>query len=228
MLSDVSLIAHNKILFEKFSTQIQPGKRILIIGNNGTGKSTLLKIIQKIVEPTYGQVNVSPETIFGYVPQIVIGYQELSGGQRFNKALSSSLSMDPDVLCLDEPTNHLDLNNKRSLINMLRRYTQTLIIVSHDPDLLALNFDEIWHIKNGRISIFHGNYGDYLKEHEIKQQVIVQQREELEKEKRKLKKRVQEEHKRAAKSRGAHKDENDRNLLGAMKEKGSHTTGKAL
>jgi ATPase subunit of ABC transporter with duplicated ATPase domains len=228
IISDIFLSINQKTFFEKFSTQIHPRKHIVIMGRNGAGKSILLKIIQGIVQPTEGYVTISDEIVFGYVPQTISDYPELSGGQRFNKALSSALSIEPDILCLDEPTNHLDLNNKRSLIRMLQKYNRTLIIISHDPEILTLDFDEIWHIEHGHIKVFQGNYSEYLKEHGIKQQSVEHQREQLRKEKRQLRKLVQVEHKRASQSKSANKNENDRNLLGAMKESGSHTAGKNL
>lgn len=46
----------------------------------------------------------------GYVPQIIEAFDSFSGGQRFNKALTQALALDPAVLMLDEPTNHLDHN----------------------------------------------------------------------------------------------------------------------
>lgn len=227
-IDNISLIVNNKILFAHFSTQIHPGKRIVIIGANGSGKSTLLKIIQGLIEPTEGHITIPNNTICGYVSQTITDYPELSGGQRFNKALSKALSLDPDVLCLDEPTNHLDLKNKHSLIKMLQRYSGTLIIVSHDPEVLKLNFDEIWHIEHGHINIFTGTYAEYLKEHEIKQQTTESLREQHQKEKRKLQKLTQLEHKRISQSRAANVDEKDRTLLGAMKESGSRSAGKNL
>lgn len=212
--------------FENFSTQIHPAKRIIIMGRNGAGKSTLLKIIQGIIEPMAGKIMISPDIVFGYVPQIIAEYAELSGGQRFNKMLSQALSIQPDILCLDEPTNHLDLYNNRSLVGMLQRYNGTLIIISHDPELLSLDFDEIWHIEHGAITIFTGSYQEYLTAHKLKLEAGKQQREHIAKEKRELKKLKQKEQERAVSSKSAHKDENDRILLGAMKERGSKTVGK--
>jgi len=228
IIKNISLHIDQKICFENFSTQIQSGKKIVIMGANGAGKSTLLKMIQGIVQPTDGQVIIPQETIFGYVPQTVTDYLELSGGQRFNKALSQALRLSPNVLCLDEPTNHLDQHNRRSLIRMLQKYDGTLIIVSHDPEILALDFDEIWHIEHGEINIFTGSYAEYLVYHENKLQGDMRQREQLLKEKHAIRKAVQQEHKRAAQSRAVNKDEPDKNLLGAMKESGSHTEGKNL
>ena len=228
ILNNISFQIDSKICFEDFSTKIYSGRKIAIMGINGTGKSTLLKIIQGKVEPTSGTVEISPEIIFGYVPQTVTEYPELSGGQRFNKALSQALSLNPDVLCLDEPTNHLDLSNKCSLIKMLQRYTGTLLIVSHDPEILKLDFDEIWHIEHANINIFSGNYSEYLKMHKLKKEAITTQREQAHKEKHKLRKLIQKEHKRSSQSRSANKEERDKALLGAMKESGSQTAGKNI
>jgi len=226
VVTNISFSVNNKICFENFSTQIHPDKRIVIMGNNGSGKSTLLKIVQGITEPTAGKISKSQDITFGYVPQTIAEYSALSGGQRFNKMLSQALSIQPDILCLDEPTNHLDFNNKRSLIRMLQRYDGTLVVISHDPELLELDFDEIWHIEDKSITIFTGNYAEYLKEHKLKHDTIQRQREQIHKEKRELHKLKQQENKRAASSKAAHKNEKDRILLGAMKERGSQTLGK--
>src|SRR5712671_4165327 len=96
-ISDISLIINQKTCFEKFSALIQPGKHIVIMGKNGAGKSTLLKIIQHIIQPTSGHVKIPDEIVFGSVSQTITDYPQLSGGQRFNKALSHALSLDPNV-----------------------------------------------------------------------------------------------------------------------------------
>lgn len=156
-LNNLSLDFHHKICFENFITSIQHGQHIAIIGRNGSGKSSLLKIIKE----NSSQLNI------GYIPQIIENFGNLSGGQRFNKSLTESLKKLPDVLLLDEPTNHLDHKNRRSLMRMLKNYTGTLIVVSHDVELLNGLVDIFWHIDNGKINIFTGNYNDYI--HETKQ-----------------------------------------------------------
>lgn len=228
ILKNISLIINKKICFEDFNAQIQSGKHILIIGKNGVGKSTLCKIIQGSILPTHGNVKIPEQIIFGYVPQTVADYPELSGGQRFNKALSKALSLMPDVLILDEPTNHLDLSNKQSLIRMLQKYNNTTIIISHDPEILNLNFDEIWDLENESIKIFCGTYSEMLKEKTSKNFSLETKREKLKKEKRQIKKLVEKEKKRNAQSKFANKNENDRTLIGLMKESGSISSGKNL
>lgn len=218
----------DKICFERFSASIYSGKRIVIMGPNGAGKSTLLKIIQGQILPSTGAVNIWPGVSFGYVPQTINDYQSLSGGQRFNKSLSQALSTDPEILCLDEPTNHLDKKNKKSLIRMLENYQGALIIVSHDPEVLNLYFDEIWDIENGKVEVFAGNYQEYLQERQDKLNALEKERESLLKEKRVLSKKVEQEHKRRASSKAANKHESDKLLLNLMKETGQKTEGKKL
>lgn len=225
-LNNISLYFNDKTCFEDFSTAIQPGSKILIIGNNGAGKSTLLDIIQGVKSPSAGKVSYKGSVTFGYVPQTVTDYPDLSGGQRFNKALSQALSNQPDVLLLDEPTNHLDATNKKSLIKMLKSFRGALVIVSHDPDVMQLDFDEIWHIAQGAVTVFKGDYNSYQALSAQKEQQLIMQRERLHKEKRILAKAKQKEQERAAASKAANKDERDKTLLGAMKERGSHTAGK--
>lgn len=225
-LNNVSLYFNDKTCFEDFSTVIQPNSKILIIGNNGAGKSTLLEIIQGLQSPRSGKVSYKGSVTFGYVPQTVTDYPDLSGGQRFNKALSKALSSQPDVLLLDEPTNHLDAANKKSLIKMLKSFRGTTIIVSHDLDVMQLDFDEIWHIAQGAVTVFKGDYSSYLQLSTQKEQQLIMQRERLHKEKRTLLKAKQKEQERAAASRAANRDERDKSLLGAMKERGAQTAGK--
>jgi ATPase subunit of ABC transporter with duplicated ATPase domains len=109
----------NKICFEDFSAQIQTGNRIAVIENNGTGKSSLLKIIKGDLPAFEGEIR-NKNVSFDYVPQLIYEYKNLSGGEKFNRTLSTAFSKHSNILLLDEPTNHLDLKNRRSLIKMLK------------------------------------------------------------------------------------------------------------
>jgi ATPase subunit of ABC transporter with duplicated ATPase domains len=112
----------------------------------------------------------------------------LSGGEKFNKVLSSAFSQQPDILLLDEPTNHLDLKNRNSLIKMLNFYKGTLIIVSHDVELLRNSIDTLWHIDTGQIKIFNGKYNNY-------RNALLQERHSIENELSSLAKEKKETHK---------------------------------
>src|SRR3989338_2691666 len=165
---DFTLSLPHKTCFSNFNGRILFGDRIAIIGRNGAGKSTLLK---QLHDPSAlnDDVLTKPRDLrTGYLPQIIETSNTLSGGERINKALTHALLHDPDLLLLDEPTNHLDASNRRSLMNLLRRYTGTLVIVSHDVELLRHTIDTFWHIENEKIHIFKGRYDDYVREHQQK------------------------------------------------------------
>jgi ATPase subunit of ABC transporter with duplicated ATPase domains len=163
LISELCLSLPHKVCFENFTTQIHWGNRIGVIGRNGSGKSTLLKMMQGFVFQRVDDIHVPDDVAFGYVPQIIEDFDSLSGGERLNETLTQVLALHPNVLLLDEPTNHLDLRNRRSLMRMLNNYRGTLIIVSHDSEVLRTCINTLWHIENGKVHIFSGNYDDYVR-----------------------------------------------------------------
>jgi ATPase subunit of ABC transporter with duplicated ATPase domains len=226
LLKDVSLSFPHKTCFERFSVQIHYGSRIAIVGRNGTGKSTLLKMLLGRFEPSEGEIKVPDDTLFGYVPQVIGNYDSLSGGERLNRVLSEALTKDPNVLLLDEPTNHLDLRNRRSLMRWLSSYHGTLIAVSHDVELLRTRIDTFWHIDQGKIDVFAGSYDCYLMEREKAWDSAVRTLSALRKDRKKARAAIQAEQKREAENRRVNSRENDRSLKSRMKEEGSRTSGK--
>jgi ATPase subunit of ABC transporter with duplicated ATPase domains len=211
ILTDISLSLSHKTCFEDFSTHIYPGSRIGIIGRNGSGKSSLLNILRQHTPPSSGHMSLPDDLCIGYVEQTIHDFHDLSGGQRLNKRLSEALAQLPDLLLLDEPTNHLDQNNRKSLLKMLSRYEGTLIIVSHDTDLLRTCIDTLWHIEpayaqgfgghgNNRIHEFTGSYDDYLREIQQKRAFIEKELASLKRDKKDTHTDLMKEQKRAAKS----------------------------
>lgn len=199
-INHLSFILPHKICFADFSAQIPYGSRIAIIGANGGGKSSLLKMIQGTLEPSHGNIICPEEVTLGYVPQLIDAFDSLSGGQRFQKALSSALGSYPNMLLLDEPTNHLDKNNKKSLLRMLATFPGTLLIVSHDVALLKNIVDIFWHIDQGQIHVFQGSYDDYFHEVELHHHMLKEKRQQLKREKKSLHKSLMQEQERAKKS----------------------------
>ncbi|MBA3536023.1 MAG: ABC-F family ATP-binding cassette domain-containing protein [Tatlockia sp.] len=198
---NLSLSFPHKTCFADFSGQITYGSRIAMIGRNGSGKSTLLKWFAGLIDPFGGEIKYPTEWRVGYVPQLIDAFDSFSGAQRFNKALTEALSLSPDILMLDEPTNHLDCNNRRSLVRMLRAFEGTLIMVTHDIELLNATVETIWHIDNGRVAVFSGCYDDYQRELMIQRVAITDELADLNRKKEQAHHALMQEQARAKSSR---------------------------
>lgn len=166
-IHQLSLIYPEKICFEHFDAQVYPGQRIAVIGDNGCGKTSLLQMIagKRVIDD--GKIRFYQDIEVGYVAQIPDRFDGLSGAERFQKALSDALSSNPELLILDEPTNHLDVDNRKQLLQFLSYYPGTIIIASHDQQLLSMVPDCLWSIHGGKVEQFDGQYEDFVHEKEI-------------------------------------------------------------
>lgn len=82
----------------------------------------------------------------------------LSGGERSRVALAQLLMLRGNLLLLDEPTNHLDLESREVLAKVLADYTGTLLMVSHDRELIEQLAERLWIIEDGQLKTYHGGY----------------------------------------------------------------------
>ena len=96
---------------------------------------------------------------------------EFSGGWRTRVALAAILFTEPDLLLLDEPTNYLDLEGTLWLENHLREYRHTVLIVSHDRELLNRSVTSILHLTRGKLTLYTGGYDQFEEARREKQRL---------------------------------------------------------
>jgi len=192
-----------RVVLDEVSLKVQRGDRLAIIGPNGIGKSTLLKILMGLLEPDRGAVKWGYEThpgyfaqdhrelvggsedtieswFWNYCPGQPIGFvrgrlaqvlfqkdevgkrvSHLSGGEAARLIFARLGVTEPNVLVLDEPTNHLDLEAINALNVALQRFEGTVLLVTHDQDVMEEVGTRVWHFEGGTIHDFKGSYEEY-------------------------------------------------------------------
>lgn len=163
-LEDISVSFGNKHIFDIEQMSAYMNDRIAIVGRNGSGKSTLLKIIAGVFEGYTGEVQ--RETDFNYLSQIgdpkteisesldfemlsrmnIPGNNNLSGGEETKYRIVQTLSDYKMGLLLDEPTNFIDLMTIEALEKFIRAYQGTIILTSHDRQLISRTADRVYTI----------------------------------------------------------------------------------
>jgi len=92
---------------------------------------------------------------------------QYSGGWRMRIALACALYRKPSLLLLDEPTNHLELEANIWLINYLKDYKNTIIVISHDIEFLDEVCTNIIHLENLKLNYYNGNYSKYTRQYNL-------------------------------------------------------------
>jgi ATPase subunit of ABC transporter with duplicated ATPase domains len=206
-IESISKAWDSETIIPPFSALITKGEKICVVGKNGMGKSTLVRMIAGAVAPDTGTLEWGHNANVGYLPQdhhglikkgtTVYGWlrdldskmgneeisgllgrmlfsgeermkptDTLSGGETVRSLLAQLMMRKDNVLILDEPTNHLDLESIAALAEGLQRYEGTVIIVTHDQELLGEVATRIWAPRRGKEVIdFVGTFDDFLVKH---------------------------------------------------------------
>jgi ATP-binding cassette subfamily F protein 3 len=270
-VNDLTYRLGARTLFDKATAVIPSGSRVGFVGRNGTGKTTLFRIIRGEVSPEGGSVTVGrglrigsvaqeapsgPETLIEVVlaadteratllaeaetasdPHRIAEIQtrladlgahaaparaasilhglgfdaeaqarpcsSFSGGWRMRVALAAVLFAEPDLLLLDEPTNYLDLEGTLWLMDYLARYPHTVIVISHDRDLLNQAVEQILHLDQAKLTLYRGGYDQFERQRAEQQALQLKLRKKQEDERRHLQAFVDRFRAKASKARQA-------------------------
>lgn len=189
-------------ILKNASAEIIRGDKIALIGANGRGKSTLLRIIagretyegerkegHNVEDSFYAQHQLEALTLDHEILEemkfagsgktevelrqllgcflfsgddVFKKIKVLSGGEKARVALAKTIAAKGNFLMLDEPTNHLDMTSVEMLVEALKRYEGTLILVSHDRYFISEVANKIWWIEEEQIKEFVGTYNEWV------------------------------------------------------------------
>lgn len=192
----------SRTLFTDVNLEVRKGEKVVLLGGNGTGKSTLFKIILGDELLDQGSVKIGASIQVDYFDQTqkmlsennsileeltktfpdltqteirsALGkfmfrqddafklLTQLSGGERARIQLLKLMLSGGNFLLLDEPTNHLDIDSKEAIENALKSYDGTLLIISHDRELINSLGERILYFKNKKLQSFQGTYDELL------------------------------------------------------------------
>ncbi|MFO1034135.1 MAG: ABC-F family ATP-binding cassette domain-containing protein [Hyphomicrobiales bacterium] len=247
-IQDITYRIGGRVLLDHAGAAIPTGHKVGLVGRNGTGKSTLFKIILGELSPETGHVLTGRNARIGAVAQEApggddtlidvvlagdaervellarathetdpheiahiqtrladieahaaparaasilagLGFSDetmrgpcsaLSGGWRMRVALAAALFGKPDVLLLDEPTNYLDFEGTVWLTSFLKTYPATVLMISHDRNVLDEVVDAILHLDQGKLTLYQGNYESFDRQRREKQALDAKMRKKQE------------------------------------------------
>ena len=236
-INDVTYRIGDRLLLSHATVALPKGARAGLVGRNGTGKTTLFRLIVGEISPESGSITTPRNSTIGQVAQEApagedslievvlaadtlrasllseaetatdpnriaeihmrladikahsaearaaailsgLGFDttaqrqscaSLSGGWRMRVALAAILFTEPDLLLLDEPTNYLDLEGTLWLESYLSRYPHSVIVISHDRDLLNRSVNTIVHLDQGKFVLYRGDYDSFERQRRERQ-----------------------------------------------------------
>lgn len=186
-LQDVTYSIRDRLLIDIDHLQLHAGQVVGLIGKNGQGKTTLLRLIKGEILPDSGTVKV--EGIPYLMPQLKQDQtQGASGGEITSEFFLQATRDRAKLLLLDEPTTNLDANHRQWVERKLKIMDAGVILVSHDRHLLDGTCSEIWVLDEGNVTVYSGNYSDYIIERDRKRRYQQKEYEKYQKKKQQLEK----------------------------------------
>jgi ATP-binding cassette subfamily F protein 3 len=236
IVQDVTYRIAGRTLLDEASVIVPTGAKVGFVGKNGTGKTTLFKLVTGDITGESGTTSIPKGSRIGQVAQEAPGSSitlvdfvltadkeraslleeaetatdphrigeihmrladidahsaearaatilsglgfdhaaqarpcsDFSGGWRMRVALAAVLFSEPDLLLLDEPTNYLDLEGTLWLESYIAKYPHTVIIISHDRDLLNTCVNMIVHLDQMKLTAYSGDYDSFERQRQEK------------------------------------------------------------
>ncbi|AIC93201.1 ribosomal protection-like ABC-F family protein [Shouchella lehensis] len=213
-LNDILVTYGDQLILEIDRLHLHQCDRIGIVGENGSGKSTLINVLEGSIQSSRGQVHRHIDFASfaqkeapgkgkvegGWSSRLELpnqGRAGMSGGEQTRLKLAQLFSAYREGMLLDEPTTLLDEKGVDFLIEELRYYGGTLVIVSHDRYVLDQLVTTIWELKDGQVNEYSGNYTAYEAQKRLEQSIQQEQYEQMKKEKNRLLTAAEEKKKKA-------------------------------
>lgn len=187
-ISNLKKYYGDRLLLDINKFEINEGDRIGLVGENGVGKTTLIKILIGEIKADEGNNYITDS--YSYISQreqwceidgegklkgmlhVPNEYDEyLSGGEKVKMRIVKAFEENSSLIIADEPTSNLDVESVKLLNKMFKKYKGTLLIISHDRNFLDDLCNKIVEIEDGKLTIYSGNYSDYLNQKEENRKV---------------------------------------------------------